>query len=369
MSSLIAYLQQVAAASTILFDDVIALAKPALGRIGDTAMAARMAAASTADDIIPLTKLAIKKAGAVVVDDTAVSSDQLNEGAIAQHREYAVWRKIVVASLVNKVIVQGVIMLTGAVAPVIPQLMLAFGAGYLGFEGAHKMMEYGLYLRNRFRAQRGLSTAKICSNAAPSGPITPSGFKLPAFIDRFLGEDPKERCVLIDLILLDAILSTEILLVANGALGEVGAMMQAIALGIVGAGITMGVYGVVLCIVRVDNVAGYLANPASRFRMPKLAYGMMYALPYLLKVVGIIGTLAMLGVAGDVAAHMLPAALQAMSMPDAAYAAHIATEAVPRALGFLPAGAQMIGSIMTGFIVGICLIGAGRGIQRLMRRG
>lgn len=366
MSSLVAFLEQVATSATILLDDVVALAKPAIGRIGDTATAAKMAAASAADDTLPLAKAAMKKAGAVVVDDTAVSSDQLNESSIEQHREYAVWRKIVAGSLLNKAIIQTVIMITGAVAPVIPHIMLAFGAGYLAFEGAHKMMEYVHHLRNRLRHLRGLEPVAAHHQAAPSkeqdSPAAPR-FKLPAIIDRFLGHDPKERAVLTDLILLDAILSTEILLVANGTLGEVGAVMQAMALAIVGLGTTLGVYGIVLGIVRADNVAGYFAKPDSRFYMPRMAHGMMRALPHLLIVIGFIGTTAMLGVAGDVSSHLLPATINAVGMESASHAVHEVFVAIPHALDFLPFGAQTVASMTAGLVIGLVLIGAGTGLN------
>ena len=361
MSSLVVFLEQVTKSALILLDDVVVLAKPALSRMGDAVVAAKMSAASAADDTLPLAKLAMKKAGAVVVDDTAVSSDQLNEASIAQHREYAVWRKIVIGSFANKIVIQSIIMITGAVAPVIPHIMLACGAGYLAYEGAHKMIEYAHHLRNQLRAMRGLPSAAQQHEAVSLPVLAEAGkpkYKIPAFIDRFLGEDPKERAVLTDLILLDAILSTEILLVANGTLGDVGIWMQVAALGIVAIATTLGVYGIVLTIVRADNVAGYFANPASRFSMPRLAKGMMTSLPYALKVIGVVGTTAMLGVAGDVLAHLLPKAIEASGAPEAAHTAHGVFEFIPHALSFMPFGAETLGSMSAGFVAGIGLIGA-----------
>lgn len=367
MSSLPLFFEQVAKNATILLDDVVVLAKPALSRVGDAVGAAKMAAASAADDTLPLAKTAMKKASAVVVDDTAVSSDQLNEASIAQHREYAVWRKIIAGSLVNKVVIQTVIMITGAVAPIIPQLMLAVGGAYLAYEGAHKIFEYAHALRNAFRKWRGLpptSSAHGQEHPVAAEISSASRFKIPSFIDRFLGQDPKERAVLTDLILLDAILSTEILLVANGTLGEVGALMQAMALALVGLGTTLGVYGIVLLIIRADNIAGYFADPASRFRLPALANGIHATLPHLLKVVGFIGTTAMLGVAGDVTAHLLPSAFEGVGAIQLGQDVHHAFKAMPQALGFLPFGAEMISSMTTGLAVGVLLLS----VHSLIRR-
>jgi predicted DNA repair protein MutK len=368
MSSLIPFFEQVAKSATILLDDVVVLAKPALSRIGDTALAAKMAAASAADDTLPLAKTAMKKATAVVVDDTAVSSDQLSEGGIAQHREYAVWRKIVAGSLMNKVLILVVIMVTGAVAPVVPHVMLAFGAAYLAFEGAHKAMEYAHSLRSFARRWRGLAPVHQGHGAAEHEAAATIQRQLPAFIDRFLGSDPKERSVLVDLILLDAILSTEILLVANGTLGEVGLAMQAFALGIVGAGTTLGVYGIVLLIIRVDNVAGYFANPENRFYLPALSKGMMQSLPYLLKVIGVVGTVAMLGVAGEVALHMLPSTAEALGAKDAAQSMHHVIQAFPDVLSFLPFGAETAVFMSTGLVIGLVLISLAGMSKRLARK-
>lgn len=371
MSSLIVFFEQVAQSAFILLDDVIVLAKPALSRIGDTATAAKMAAASAADDTMPLAKAAMKKAGAVVVDDTAVSSDQLNEASIAQHREYAVWRKIVAGSLMNKAIIQTVIMVTGAVAPVIPHLMLACGAAYLAYEGGHKMMEYVYHLYNWARARLGyppVASHHAEEAKAVAAAATKRDYKLPAIIDRFLGQDPKERAILTDLILLDAILSTEILLVANGSLGEVSAWIQAAALAIVGLATTVGVYGIVLVIVRADNVAGYFANPANRFSCPALSTGMMAALPSVLKVIGVIGTTAMLGVAGDVIGHLVPTALTASGAESAAHFAHSVFEGLAYALDILPFGAETVRSMLVGFVGGLILIGIANSAQKLKRK-
>lgn len=359
MTSLPAFFEQVALNAAILFDDVIVLAKPAIGRIGDAASAAKVVVASAADDSIALAKPAMKKTAAVVVDDTAVSSSQINAGAIAQHREYAVWSKIVAASLANKVVITGVIMIAGVLMPVLPKIMLAFGGAYLAYEGAHKMVEYVFVLRNKLRALRGLPPLAQHHGAQPKAQaqkeFAPQNGKV-GFIGRFLGQEPKERAVLVDLILLDAILSTEILLVANGTLGEVGAWMQAFALVVVGFATTLGVYGVVLAIIRVDNIAGYFAAPDSRLYRPRFAAGLMRALPPALRMIGIIGTIAMLGVAGDVLGHLLPEAFSALSWIALADGFHALSEGLHHALGVLPIGGETFASMTVGLGLGLVMM-------------
>ncbi len=331
------FLEQMGRNAAILADDVVALAKPAI---------------AAADDIAALSKPAISKASAVVVDDTAVCSHQVNESAIAQQREYTVWAKIVGSSLVNKAVLSTVILSAGAVFPLLPQILLGLGGCYLAIEGAHKVHEYAHAIRARLRgAPQEISPApeKPVEIKKDEGALAAK--KAPSFLDRFWGQDPKERRLLKDLVLLDAILSTEILLVANGLLGGHPLLMQAAAMGIVGVTTTLGVYGAVLGVIRADNVAASLMNPQSKIRLPRVGRGLIRGLPYALRTIGVIGTVAMLGVGGEVLGHLFPQAVTGLGAASLGQALHHGTAAFTHFMGILPAG-QLLATTSLGLAAG-----------------
>ena len=143
------------------------------------------------------------------------------------------------------------------------------------------------------------------------------------------------------MILLDAILSTEILLVANGMLTGKPALLQAATLGIVSAATTLGVYGTVLGIIRADNIATSLCNPKNKLYFPKAGKALMRGLPHALKAIGAIGTIAMLGVGGEVLSHIIPPAMQGIGAAGLGETIHHATTGFTNTLSAIPMGASL----------------------------
>jgi predicted DNA repair protein MutK len=124
---LFAYIGQATRGMLMLVDDVVVLAKPALAQM---------------DDIVALAKPAVTQSSGVVIDDAAVGAGIVGESQIAQHREYKVWGKIAVGSMINKTILSGVFLGLSVAAPIVPQILLGLGGAYLTYEGAHKVHSY-----------------------------------------------------------------------------------------------------------------------------------------------------------------------------------------------------------------------------------
>lgn len=357
MSVAVPYIiDRVIANIAIQFDDIAALAKPAVGRLAD----ATKIAAGAMDDTVALAKPALSKTSAVVVDDLAVASKKTNDGEISQDREYPVWRKLVLASLANKALIQSVIMISSVTFPVVPKVMLALGGCYLALEGGHKAVEYAHHVTDSVRERLGLPPKE----REPAHPIKekksenlrPQAEGKPGWLDRFWGCDPKERAVLKDLVSLDMILSTEILLVAMGTMPSLPLAQAAFVLATVGAATTALVYGTVLGIIRTDNVAEKLVKQERFPVLQKVGRGMTRVLPHALKLVGVVGTFAMLGVGGEIIEGFVPAALSAAGAEGAAHAFHAGVSSAADALGFLPFGAQGLVSSAIGLVAGLGLV-------------
>ncbi len=244
-----------------LMDDVAAIAKVAASSVDDVATAAMEAGTKTAG---------------VVIDDAAVTPKYVQ--GFAPARELPIIWKIARGSLFNKL----VILLPAALAlahfapwAVTPLLMM--GGSYLCFEGAEKI----------FHA------------------IFPHGDKhIEADLDV---KDPGhlEAAKVAGAVKTDFILSAEIMTIALSSIPESTLMVEAAALALVGAGVTVAVYGSVALIVKMDDVGLHLAKEAPVAAIRSFGRGLVKAMPLLMKFLSVVGTGAMLWVGGSIIIHGL----------------------------------------------------------------
>ena len=239
--------------------------------LDDVATITKVAAASIDDIGAAAAKAGVKSAG-VVVDDTAVTPRYL----IGFHpsRELPVIWRIAKGSIRNKLLfILPVALLLSAFLPWMITPLLMIGGTYLCFEGAEKLIEV-------FRPH----TEELEEKAAE------------------LTSDEHEEKMASGAIRTDFILSAEIMAIALGEVSDQPIMMQAGALIIVAIAITIGVYGVVAIIVKMDDVGLHLAERESgAARM--IGRGLVHAMPKILSALSIIGTAAMLWVGGQIVMH------------------------------------------------------------------
>ena len=239
--------------------------------LDDVATITKVAAASIDDIGAAAAKAGVKSAG-VVVDDTAVTPRYL----IGFHpsRELPVIWRIAKGSIRNKLLfILPVALLLSAFLPWMITPLLMIGGTYLCFEGAEKLIEV-------FRPH----TEELEEKAAE------------------LTSEEHEEKMASGAIRTDFILSAEIMAIALGEVSDQPIMMQAGALIIVAIAITIGVYGVVAIIVKMDDVGLHLAereNGAARM----MGRGLVHAMPKILSALSIIGTAAMLWVGGQIVMH------------------------------------------------------------------
>jgi len=290
-----------------LLDDVAALTKVAAASIDDVGAAAGRAGT---------------KAAGVVIDDAAVTPRYVV--GLSPARELPIIAKITVGSLRNKLL----ILLPGALlvsqfAPWALTPLLMLGGAYLCVEGAEKVLH-----------------AFAPHGDADEAPTATSPEEL-------------ERQKVSGAVRTDFILSAEIMAIALGEVAGDPLLARAIALALVAVAITLGVYGVVGLIVKLDDIGLHLAGrrpPAVR----AIGRGLVKAMPIIMQVLSVIGIAAMIWVGGGILMH----GAEEFGLAAPAHWIHDAGEAVTRAaggvLGWL---AQAAGSGAVGLAAGLAIVG------------
>jgi predicted DNA repair protein MutK len=252
-----------------------------LGLLDDVTALAKVAAASIDDVAGQATKAGLKAAGAVI-DDTAVTPNYV--AGFTADREIPVVAKIAAGSVRNKLLfLLPAALLLSFLAPwaITPLLML--GGLYLCYEGAEKVYE-----------------AVVPHPATPHAETSEIGDVDPP---ASAAEFEQERVS--DAIQTDFILSAEIMTIALGALPAMPIWQQAIALALVGLGITLLVYGAVALIVKADDFGLLLARKARTRLARATGRGILVAMPWIMRTLGIVGTAAMIWVGGGIVLHGL----------------------------------------------------------------
>ena len=296
-----------------LLDDVAAIAKVAAASVDDIAAAAAKAGA---------------KAAGVVIDDAAVTPKYVH--GFSADRELPIIRRIAMGSLVNKLLIllPGLLLLDHFLPWVITPLLMLGGA-YLCFEGAEKL----------FHAFAPHVDKEVAADFDT---------KDPAHL-----EEEKVRGA----IKTDFILSAEIMTIALATIESSSLWMQGITLAVVGALITLAVYGAVALIVKMDDVGLHLAATGRTVAGRSLGRWLVLAMPRLMALLSVVGTAAMLWVGGNIVIHGLEVThLWALPYATIHHAAEVAAHAVPLLQGFVAWLVTATLDGICGLILGVLLI-------------
>jgi predicted DNA repair protein MutK len=296
-----------------LLDDVAGIAKVAAASVDDVAVAAGKAGAKTAG---------------VLIDDAAVTPKYLQ--GFAPARELPVIWKIARGSFFNKlVILLPVAMLLSNFAPWLITPLLMLGGSYLCFEGAEKIFHV----------------------------LFPHGDK---HVEQDMDiKDPShlEEQKIAGAVKTDFILSAEIMTIALSVIPDGSLWMEAATLAVVGIGITIVVYGVVALIVKMDDVGLYMSQNASTGLGKGIGRGLVKGMPWLLKVLSVVGTAAMLWVGGSIMIHGLHDLGMHHPYEDIHHLAELASHAVPQQIaGFTGWAVTALCDGILGLLYGFILI-------------
>ena len=238
--------------------------------------------ATILDDVAVMTKVAAKKTAGVLGDDLALNAQQV--AGVRAERELPVVWAVAVGSLKNKLILVPAALAISAFAPwaVLPLLML--GGLYLCFEGVEKL------------AHKWLHAAEDAAEHAD---------KLAAMADETVDLAAFEAYKIKGAIRTDFVLSAEIIVIALGTVADKPFSSQLVVLAGIGLLMTVGVYGLVAGIVKLDDVGAWLlTKPAAAAKA--VGRVLLLAAPKLMKLLTIVGTAAMFMVGGSILVHGLP---------------------------------------------------------------
>ena len=226
------------------------------------------------DDTAAVTKISVKNTVPLLGDDLAVNAEKAS--GYHASRELPVLWAITKGSFRNKFIILPIAFLLSAIAPWLISPILVLGGLYLSYEGAEVVYHY---LHSKFAKNKQHTPSK-----------------------KSLTEEQKIKSAIVT----DFILSIEIIVVALGSVMDQSFIIQLLAVSIVAIIATVGVYGVVALLVRMDDVGYYLIENAQEGAFKeKLGNLLVSSLPKVIKVLSVIGTIAMLLVAGNLITHHL----------------------------------------------------------------
>jgi len=243
--------------------------------------------ASVLDDVALLTKAATKKTAGVLGDDLAVNAEQVS--GVRADRELPVVWAVAKGSALNKAILVPAALAISAFAPwgVTPLLMI--GGAFLCFEGFEKIA-HKLHHSQEEKAEGDAHRAQLAASASD-----------PAVDLVALEKDKIKGAVRTDFIL-----SAEIVAIALGTVAAAPFTTQVAVLVGLSVLMTLGVYGLVAGIVKLDDLGLYLsrseAGESPKLRA-KVGVGIIKVAPYLMKALSVAGTVAMFLVGGGILTH------------------------------------------------------------------
>ena len=239
--------------------------------------------ASVLDDLALLTKVAAQKTAGVLGDDLALNAEQVS-GVRAERELPVVWA-VAVGSLKNKMILVPTALAISAFMPWAITPLLMIGGFYLCLEGVEKLAHKWLHTLAEDAVHHAEELAALADE----------NVDLVAFeIDKIKGA-----------IRTDFVLSAEIIVIALGTVAGQPFTSQLAVLSSIGLIMTVGVYGIVAGIVKMDDIGFYLLKKTSASARV-IGQGLVLAAPKLMKALTVIGTAAMFMVGGGILAHGLP---------------------------------------------------------------
>lgn len=234
--------------------------------------------ATLMDDVATMSKVATQKTAGILGDDLAVNAEKAS--GFASSRELPVLWKITKGALLNKLIILPMAFLLSAFAPWIIVPILMFGGIYLAYEGMEKIYEYFFHRHEKKHIESLEEKSKEQVLAEEEGKIKSA-------------------------ILTDFILSIEIIILALSTVKTEPMAVQIGAVSFVAFLAVVAVYGLVALLVRMDDFGYKLI--AMNGGESKIGMFFVLALPKVIKALTVIGTIAMLLVAGGIFSHNVEA--------------------------------------------------------------
>ena len=280
--------------------------------------------AAVLDDVALMSKVAAKKTAGVLGDDLALNAQQVS--GVRTERELPVVWSVAKGSFINKLILVPLALLISVVAPWLINPLLVIGGLFLCFEGVEKVLH-------------SLHHKKAQNSDEAQHEIEQIETDLESF----------EKAKIKGAVRTDFILSAEIVVISLGTVATAAFGTKVMVLSVIAIVMTVGVYGLVAMIVKIDDLGLYLTQQASSFKQT-IGRGLLAFAPKLMKTLTIVGTIAMFLVGGGIITH----AVSSLH--------HLTEEAVNHA-ALIPTVGSIVGAItptlinmVIGFVAGLLVV-------------
>lgn len=234
--------------------------------------------AALMDDVVVMSKISTKKTAGILGDDLAVNAEKAT-GFVSSRELPVIWA-ITKGSFLNKLIILPIAFLLSSLLPWAVTLVLILGGVYLAYEGVEKIVEYFFPHKHDVAS---IEEVNLSEEAI------------------ILLEKKKIKSAVVT----DFILSIEIVIIALGTVLGKPILFQILVVSIVAIIATVGVYGIVALIVRMDDLGFKLIKRSTNKKggMASIGNLLVKSLPWVIKSLSVIGTVALLLVAGGIFTH------------------------------------------------------------------
>lgn len=272
--------------------------------------------ATLLDDISVMGKVAAKKTAGVLGDDLSLNAQQVT--GVKANRELPVVWGVAKGSFLNKLILVPLALVISAFAPWLITPLLMLGGAYLCYEGVEKV----LHSLNHDKAEKSPEARQ-------------------QRLDKLAQQDPRqyEKDKVKGAVRTDFILSAEIVAITLGIVSEAPLLNQVLILAGIAILVTIGVYGIVAMIVKIDDLGYWLREKPSAVAQA-LGSALLAMAPWLMKILTVVGTLAMFLVGGGIIVHGITPLHHAISEYSSGFPGMVSS--------LLSNGANLV----LGFIVG-----------------
>lgn len=285
--------------------------------------------ATLLDDISMMGKLAAKKTAGVLGDDLSLNAQQVS--GVRANRELPVVWSVAKGSFLNKLILVPLALVISAFAPWAITPLLMIGGAFLCYEGVEKVV-------HTLHARKHKETPEARQQR----------------LDDIAAQDPMvyERDKVKGAIRTDFILSAEIIAITLGIVAQAPLLNQVLVLAGIAIVVTVGVYGLVGIIVKLDDLGYWLVEKTSAIARG-IGKGLLVLAPWLMKFLSVVGTLAMFLVGGGILVHGIPVL-------------HHAIENWAQQMGgVVHLLGPTVANLVIGFIIGAIVLVVVNGINRL----
>ncbi|AUT33332.1 hypothetical protein BFR69_00135 [Acinetobacter pittii] len=236
--------------------------------------------ATILDDVALMSKMAAKKTAGVLGDDLALNAQQVT--GVRADRELPIVWKVAKGSFVNKLILVPLALLISVIAPWLINPLLMLGGLFLCYEGVEKVLHTIMH-------------KKASTSEEAKAELETEELDLATF----------EKEKIKGAVRTDFILSAEIVVITLGTVATATLMTKLSVLSVIAVVMTIGVYGLVGMIVKIDDLGLYLTEQSTSFKQT-IGRGLLAFAPILMKLLSIVGTIAMFLVGGGIINHTIP---------------------------------------------------------------